>query len=152
MLRLYFFYVFIALFDPFGKGRSKFMKNNIAIAIDGPAAAGKSTDAKLVAHHLSYIYIDTGAMYRALTLKALQNKIPVDKEQPLYQTLLHTKIDLQQDTDGQHVLLDGVDVSNEIRSQAVSNNVSHVSEHPLVRKEMVARQQSLASKRGVVMD
>lgn len=129
-----------------------FMKKNIAIAIDGPAAAGKSTVAKLVAYQLSYIYIDTGAMYRALTLKALQNNIPVSEEQALYQTLIHTKIDLQQTQDGQRVFLDGTDVTQEVRTQSVSNNVSHVSEHALVRNDMVARQQTFARKRGVVMD
>src|SRR5699024_1314329 len=100
------------------KGRSMFMKK-IAIAIDGPAAAGKSTVAKKVAQQLSYIYIDTGAMYRALTLKAIENNISRSNEQDLYQTLIHTKIDLQQETDGQHVFLDGVDITDDIRSQVV---------------------------------
>src|SRR5699024_2997586 len=107
---------------------------------------------KLVAHQLSYIYIDTGAMYRALTLKALQNDIPVSEEKALYETLTKTKIELKQDKDGQRVLLDGVDVTDKIRSQSVSNNVSFVSEHPLIRKDMVKKQQALANKRGVVMD
>lgn len=128
------------------------MLGKIAIAIDGPAAAGKSTVAKLVAHRLSYIYIDTGAMYRALTLKALQNHIPVNEEEALYQALLHTKIDLQHDVDGQYVFLDEINVTEDIRSQNISNNVSHVSKHARVRYEMVKRQQTLANERGVVMD
>ncbi|MUK87254.1 (d)CMP kinase [Ornithinibacillus sp. L9] len=125
---------------------------NIAIAIDGPAAAGKSTVAKIVARKLSYIYIDTGAMYRALTLKATNNNVELNDESSLAELLRETSIQLKQSDDGQRVLLDGEDVTLDIRSQNVTNNVSYVAKHPAIRKEMVARQQSLASKRGVVMD
>ncbi|WP_217585419.1 (d)CMP kinase [Lentibacillus saliphilus] len=126
--------------------------NKIAIAIDGPAAAGKSTVAKMVAKHLSYIYIDTGAMYRALTLRALEEQVDVHNEPSLYELLLETDIILDQQDDGQHVYVNGQDVTFHIRTDAVSNNVSHVSAHVKVREEMVKRQKELASKRCVVMD
>lgn len=126
--------------------------NRIAIAIDGPAAAGKSTVAKIVAEKLSYIYIDTGAMYRALTLKALQRSLQLEDEHPLVDLLHFTTIELRQSENGQLVILDDSDVTAEIRSQKVTNNVSYVAKHPEVRKEMVKRQQVLAEKRGVVMD
>lgn len=128
------------------------VKRTIAIAIDGPAAAGKSTAAKMVAEKLSYIYIDTGAMYRALTLKALQEDSNVDDQEVLADLLSNTKIELKQSENGQITLLDEIEVTNDIRSQRVTNNVSYVAKHPNIRKEMVKRQQSLAEKRGVVMD
>ncbi|MEN1969138.1 (d)CMP kinase [Lentibacillus sp. N15] len=127
-------------------------EQQIRIAIDGPAAAGKSTVAKIVARELAYIYIDTGAMYRALTLKALQENIPLDDEIRLAELLIHTEIKLMQAEEGQKVLVDGQDVTAEIRSLQVTNQVSHVAKHPSVRKEMVIRQQDLAAKSGVVMD
>ncbi|MFD1360575.1 (d)CMP kinase [Lentibacillus salinarum] len=124
----------------------------IAIAIDGPAAAGKSTVSKMVANELSFIYIDTGAMYRALTCKALRENIPLEDEQKLSGLLTDTDIELEQGTDQQHVLVDGEDVTQAIRSENVTNHVSYIAEHAAVRREMVKRQQQLARKRGVVMD
>lgn len=124
----------------------------IAIAIDGPAAAGKSTVAKIVAKKLSYIYIDTGAMYRALTLKALNERISLEEEKLLSDLLTDTDIKIIQGTNGQRVLVDGEDVTLEIRSDGVTNNVSYVAKYPIIRKEMVKRQQVLAEKTGVVMD
>lgn len=128
------------------------ISKKIAIAIDGPAAAGKSTVAKIIAEKLSYIYIDTGAMYRALTLKALKSEIQLTNEVELKQLLMNTTIKLEQRGEGQSVLLDNEDVSHDIRSQAVTNQVSIVAKHKLVREEMVIRQQELAQERGVVMD
>lgn len=128
------------------------MKNKIAIAIDGPAAAGKSTVAKIVAQKLSYLYIDTGAMYRALTFKALKIGIDLNDESKLADLLDQTKIELIQNKNDQLVLLDGVEVSRDIRSQIVTNNVSHVAKLASIRKEMVIRQQALATNHGVVMD
>lgn len=127
-------------------------ENKIAIAIDGPAAAGKSTVAKIIAEKLSYIYIDTGAMYRAFTLKALDNKIDLNDEKALYDLLLHTKIELIKRGTEQFVLLDRKDVSTEVRLHRVTANVSYVAKHPTIREEMVKRQQSLATESGVVMD
>ncbi|RLL48191.1 (d)CMP kinase [Oceanobacillus piezotolerans] len=128
------------------------MKDYIAIAIDGPAAAGKSTVAKIVAETLSYVYIDTGAMYRAITLKALQQDLDLNDEAAILELLLHTKIELNKQEKSQIVLLDNEDVTNDIRTSEVTNNVSYVAKLPKVRKEMVERQQALADNRGVVMD
>ncbi|UJL48108.1 (d)CMP kinase [Virgibacillus sp. NKC19-16] len=124
----------------------------IAIAIDGPAAAGKSTVAKIVAEKLSYIYIDTGAMYRALTLQAMIENIDLDDEDLLVNLLKRIDIKLKQGESGQIISVDGTDVTSEIRSQKVTNNVSFVAKHANIRKEMVNRQQNLAANRGVVMD
>src|SRR5690606_6629908 len=105
------------------------MTKKIAIAIDGPAAAGKSTVAKIVAKKLSYVYIDTGAMYRALTLKALNESVDVNNEQALVSLLDTTTIKLVQSEEGQRVLLDEEDVTVSIRTNDVTNNVSYVAQH-----------------------
>lgn len=128
------------------------MKKKISIAIDGPAAAGKSTVAKLVAEKLFFIYIDTGAMYRALTLKALTKDVNLENAMELYTLLTQTQIQLVPEKGGQFVYLDGNDVTQSIRSQEVTNSVSIVSKHQSVREEMVSRQQLLAAGGGVVMD
>jgi len=128
------------------------MKEKISIAIDGPAAAGKSTVAKIVAENLSYIYIDTGAMYRALTYKAILQQADLENEVQLYQILANTTIKLLPDKEEQSILLDGENVTNVIRTTEVTNAVSTVSRHRLVRKEMVERQQNFATNGGVVMD
>ncbi len=124
----------------------------IAIAIDGPAAAGKSTVAKIVAHKLGYLYIDTGAMYRALTSKALEYRLSLDDGDALATLLENTVIELHQNKSGQRVVLDGIDVTAEIRSPEVTNNVTHIAKHASVRADMVKRQQTLALGTGVVMD
>ncbi|WP_456278523.1 (d)CMP kinase [Bacillus sp. AK128] len=128
------------------------MTTKISIAIDGPAAAGKSTVAKQIAEQLTYIYIDTGAMYRSLTYKALEQNIDVHHEDDLSNVLTDTSIELKPSADGQLVYLDGVNVTNEIRSNAVTNLVSYVASHRLVREEMVQRQKNMALNGGVVMD
>ncbi len=128
------------------------MERKIQIAIDGPAAAGKSTTAKLVASRLSYIYIDTGAMYRSITYKALQNGINLEDGEALGELLAGTEITLKQGVNGQNVFLDGVDVTDSIRTDAVTNNVSNVARHSEVRRDMTIRQQQLAANGGVVMD
>lgn len=124
----------------------------ISIAIDGPAAAGKSTVAKLVAEKCNYIYIDTGAMYRALTYGAILEKVDFHSEQQLIDLLRNTKIELKVENGQQFVYLNGKNVSNEIRSTEVTNAVSAVAKHLKVREEMVHRQQQLAISGGVVMD
>jgi CMP/dCMP kinase len=124
----------------------------LRIAIDGPAAAGKSTVAKIVAGKLSYLYIDTGAMYRSLTYKALKSDTDLHDQAELTKLLETTKIELEPSDKGQLVYLDGEDVTDEIRQSEVTNSVSHVAVHSLVREEMVKRQQKLASEGGVVMD
>ncbi len=124
----------------------------IRIALDGPAAAGKSTAAKKIAEKLGFIYIDTGAMYRTLTYKALKNHVDPKNEQELYQLLLNTVIELKPGKEGQLVYLDGREVTAEIRQQNVTQNVSDVALHKLVRSEMVRRQQELVKNGGIVMD
>lgn len=128
------------------------MERNLQIAIDGPAAAGKSTVAKKIADQLGYIYIDTGAMYRALTYKALQTQSNLQSGSELQQILERSDIQLTVDNNGQKVLLDGQDVTQEIRTQEVTNNVSFVALHKEVREIMVYRQQLMAQLGGVVMD
>ncbi|MGG3470804.1 (d)CMP kinase [Neobacillus pocheonensis] len=128
------------------------MNKKISIAIDGPAAAGKSTVAKIVAEKLAYIYIDTGAMYRALTYKAIANNLNLEEEDSLLEMLLLTNIELFPSEQGQLVYLDNQDVTNEIRSAEVTNSVSIVAKHKLIREEMVKRQQAFAVTGGVVMD
>jgi cytidylate kinase len=128
------------------------MNKKLSIAIDGPAAAGKSTVAKIIAEKLSYIYIDTGAMYRALTYKALLNHLDLEDEQVLADVLLNTEIRLTPSDKGQLVFVDQQDVTSEIRSGTVTNSVSIVSKHQKVREEMVRRQKEFAAGGGVVMD
>lgn len=128
------------------------MTNEIRIAIDGPAAAGKSTIAKLVAEKLGYTYIDTGAMYRALTYKAIGAGIDLDKAADVEALLPGTEIVLKAGGKGQTVWLDGRDVTDEIRTDAVTNGVSAVSAHPGVRAYMVDAQRKMAEEGGIVMD
>ncbi|WP_312098584.1 (d)CMP kinase [Niallia sp.] len=128
------------------------MEKKISIAIDGPAAAGKSTVAKIVAEQLGYIYIDTGAMYRALTYKAINHNVNLEDEENLINMLNETVIELFPGEQGQLIFLDNKDVTKEIRSSEVTNSVSIVSKHKLVREEMVRRQQMFAVNGGVVMD
>lgn len=128
------------------------MTKSIQIALDGPAAAGKSTIAKIVAEKLGYTYIDTGAMYRAITLKALNAGVDLASSEQTGQLLMDTQIDLQPSEKGQLVFLDGRNVTEDIRSQAVTGNVSLIASHESVRQRMVELQQQLASGGGVVMD
>ncbi|MFS0644998.1 (d)CMP kinase [Siminovitchia sp. 179-K 8D1 HS] len=128
------------------------MTKKISIAIDGPAGAGKSTVAKIVADRLSYTYIDTGAMYRAFTYKAIKENINMSSEEELVRMLKETTIELKNGGGKQLVLLDGEDVTKEIRQPDITNSVSEVAAHPFVREEMVARQKALGAEGGVVMD
>lgn len=124
----------------------------ISIAIDGPAGAGKSTIAKLLAKKLGATYIDTGAMYRTLTYKALENGISLENEEELTELLLNSKIELVPVEDKQMVLLDGKDVTEQIRSPKVSQYVSIVAKHANVRKYMVELQKAFAKETSIVMD
>lgn len=128
------------------------MNKRISIAIDGPAAAGKSTVAKIVAERLTYVYIDTGAMYRAITYKALKEGMDLNDEAEMIGLLNRTTIELLPGESGQKVLLDGNEVTSEIRTAEVTNKVSYASVHEQVRREMVRRQQLFAAEGGVVMD
>ena len=124
----------------------------IVVAIDGPAGAGKSTVARQVAMELGYLYIDTGAMYRAITLKALRQEILMTDEAALTQLAQDTKISLAYRDHTQVIYMDSEDVSREIRLPIVSQNVSMVAKVPGVRIEMVRLQRDLAAPGGVVMD
>lgn len=128
------------------------MVKGLKIAIDGPAAAGKSTIAKITAEKLKYTYIDTGAMYRALTYKALERSIDIHNGQALGTLLDEITILLVPGKMGQVVKVDGVDVSEAIRSSEVTGAVSLVAAHEEVRVLMVKKQQLLANESGVVMD
>lgn len=124
----------------------------INIAIDGPAGAGKSTVAKIVAERLDYVYVDTGAMYRALTWKALQDQVDVHDEEALSALLDWIRIQLTPTEHGQKVFVNNDDVTEQIRERSVTNNVSFVAGHQKVRQEMVRIQQTMAKDKGVVMD
>lgn len=128
------------------------MNKKIKIAIDGPASAGKSTVAKILASELNYVYCDTGAMYRVLTLQALKHNIDVDDEEKLVALLKDTSISFEPDEDQQKVFLNQEDVTMDIRQPDVTNNVSAVSAHKGVREELVRRQQEIAQAGGIVMD
>ncbi len=121
----------------------------ISVAIDGPSAAGKSTVAKRVAKELGFVYVDTGAMYRCVTLYALKKKVDCKDTDAVIKLLPHIKIDLC--IDGK-VLLNGQDVTLEIRSQAVVNNVSYVAANKGVRLFLVELQRNMAKDVSVVMD
>lgn len=122
--------------------------NYISIAIDGPAGAGKSTIAKELASKLNFVYIDTGAMYRAITYKALKLNIKLD-DTSSYQFLDNTNLELTKDN---KILIDNVDVTKEIRKRAVTNSVSIVSSIKKVRETLVTLQRKMALNQDVIMD
>ena len=128
------------------------MVKKIQIAIDGPAGAGKSTIAKIVAEALRFTYIDTGAMYRAVTYKAMNENIQLHDAAAIENMLKSTTITLKPSEQGQLVFIDGEDVSQAIRSNEVTSNVSEVAAHANIREILVAMQQKLAENGGVVMD
>jgi CMP/dCMP kinase len=126
----------------------------LIIAIDGPVGSGKSTLARRVAEMLGYVYVDTGAMYRALALKALRHKVsPNDADaHALVDLAQDTRIDLRAEEGGQRVFLDGEDVTREIRSPEVSQAASKIAVNPGVRKVLVAEQRRAGQQGGVVME
>ncbi|MGE5707690.1 MAG: (d)CMP kinase [Bacteroidota bacterium] len=125
-------------------------KKGLIIAIDGPAGAGKSTVAKLVAQKLGYLYLDTGAMYRALTWKALQQ--PDWSEQALASLAQKTALELEATPEGTRVVVDGQDVTQEIRTPEVTNRVSHLAKVAPVREVMVAHQRQIGEAGAVVIE
>jgi cytidylate kinase len=128
-------------------------RKGLVIAIDGPAGSGKSTTAKLVAGRLGYTYIDTGAMYRAVTLAVLHAGIDPEDERAVERLTADLTIHLERADDGSlHVFLNDQDVSSPIRSLEVTRNVSLVSSYRGVRERLVALQKEMGSKGGVVLD
>jgi CMP/dCMP kinase len=122
------------------------------IAIDGPAGAGKSTLAAHLARRFGFLNLETGAMYRALALKAIECDLDFDEEAPLLELAMDTRIELEPQADGNRVLLDGIDVSRRIRDSDVTSAASRVSVHPRLRAWMVDQQRALGASGGVVME
>ena len=126
--------------------------NGFAIAIDGPAGAGKSSVARAVARTLNATYLDTGAMYRAVGLYMMKNGVPLDMPALIAAHADDAHVDVRYENGVQHIDLNGEDVSDAIRENAVSAAASAVSAVPRVRELMVARQREIAAKTDVVMD
>lgn len=121
-----------------------------AVAIDGPAGSGKSSVAKRIADARGFLYVDTGAMYRAVALKAL--RLGVDLEDPAAMAAVADAADISFDVSGTRILLDGRDVSRDIRSPEVAKNVKFAARVPEIRARMVAMQQAMCDARPVVME
>ena len=122
------------------------------IAIDGPAGAGKSTIAKLIAKQLGLVYIDTGAMYRAVGLKAKRNNIACSEQEKIEEMLKNTEVELKNENGATAVYLDGENVSTEIRLPEISRMASDISAVPVVRYVMVEMQRSMANKTDTILD
>ncbi len=128
------------------------MKRKISIALDGPAASGKSTTARLLAKKLSYLYIDTGAMYRAATLAALRAGVDMSDEKLVEICVKENRIRLRLEMGEQITLLNDENVNSQIRTPEINSVISVLSSYAGVRREMVAQQRELAKAGGVVMD
>lgn len=128
------------------------MNKNIVIAIDGYSSCGKSTLAKALAKKLHFIYVDSGAMYRAVTLYFLRNNIDITNHDAIVDALEHIDLNFHSRDYQSHILLNGEEVSEEIRLMPVSENVSPVSAIKEVRKAMVKQQQKMGKSKNIVMD
>lgn len=124
----------------------------INIAIDGPAGAGKSTIAKMLAKELGYVYVDTGAMYRAMAYYFLQQGIDKDDEAAINAAVDGADVTIRYEDGSQKVLLNGADVTGSLRTEQVGNMASSTSVYPAVRVKLVALQQKLAKTADVIMD
>ncbi|SHJ47675.1 (d)CMP kinase [Paramaledivibacter caminithermalis] len=122
--------------------------NLISIAIDGPAGAGKSTIAKRIAEIMNLLYIDTGAMYRAITLKLLNKNISFADKKMIEKILKNTKIQFINNC----IFLDGINVNEEIRKPMINENVSKIAALPFVRERLVKLQRDIAKNNNVIMD
>ena len=132
--------------------KDRMARQRPVIAIDGPAGAGKSTLAAHLARKFGFLNLETGAMYRALALKAIENDLPFDDEAVLMDLAQFTRISLEPQSEGNRVLLDGVDVSRRVRDTDVTEAASKVSIHPALRAWMVTQQRKLGERGGVVME
>ncbi|MCK4261842.1 (d)CMP kinase [bacterium] len=128
------------------------MKRELTITIDGPAGSGKSTIAKLVAKHLNYLYIDTGATYRAVTWKAMRNGVNLKDEEALVRLAVETEVELRKAEDGLEVYVDGQNVTGEIRIPEVTNNVFYLARLAGVRERMVNLQREMGRQGAVVVE
>jgi cytidylate kinase len=122
------------------------------IAIDGPAGSGKSTTARLVAKKLGFLYLDTGAMYRALTYKVLQAGVNPRSASPVLSLLRKIKITVKSQQGSCRIFLNGREVTSRLRSKAVERNVSEVSKHSAVRRKMVKLQREIARRGNLVIE
>ena len=122
------------------------------IAIDGPAASGKSTSAKLLAKELGYLYLDTGAMYRCIAFSILENKIDISNQNSLTKFLKNFEIDLKKTNNNLSFFVNGKNVTNKIRKSDVSQKVSEVSAIPIIREYMVRIQRSFTKNNSCVME
>lgn len=122
------------------------------IAIDGPAGAGKSTIAKTLAKQLNYIYVDTGAMYRAMALYMLEHEVDISDDEAVRHACEAIHIDIQYENETQYVYLNGRSVNDYIRTEAVSQMSSRISAIPVVRDKLLDLQRSLAEASDVIMD
>ena len=122
------------------------------IAIDGPAGAGKSTVAKLLAQRLGFLYLDTGALYRTLTLKALEQKVDLTKEELLVKIVKSTRIELKNTPEGLRIFMDGKEVTEEVRIPEVTNNTFYVARSPKVRASLLPLQRNFAIESDLVTE
>ena len=128
------------------------MRKNLVVAIDGYSSCGKSTLAKALAKKLGFIYIDSGAMYRAITLYFIRNQVKIDDHEAIEEALRHVELNFHASDYESHITLNGEEVSEEIRQMPVSEYVSEVSAHKEVRREMVKQQQRMGKSKNIVMD
>ncbi|MBC8390469.1 MAG: (d)CMP kinase [Actinobacteria bacterium] len=132
-------------------------KNGLIIAIDGPAAVGKSTMGKLIARELGFTYIDTGAIYRAITWKVLKKNINKNNENMISDLVLNICITIENANtnslkDYYHIFVDGEDVTEKIRDPKIDQNVSQIARLPKIRKHLIQLQRKLAEKGNIVME
>jgi len=131
-------------------------KDNLIIAIDGPSAVGKSTIGKLIAQELGYLYIDTGAIYRAITWKVLQKNIDLNNEDLVSGIVSKIRISIKKiDCNFKnyyHIFIDGEDVTEEIRNPKIDQNVSQIAKLPKIRRQLISLQRNLAKSIDIVME